>query len=312
MKKKYNVLLVGFGYWGPILARNFQSSLNFNIFAICDSNILNLKKAKNIYPNSITFQDYQKAIKNSKIDIVVISTPTNTHYKIAKFALANKKHIMCEKPLCLKTNEVKNLIILSKRNKKYLFVDYPFIYGESVNYIKKIIKEKKLGKPLIYESIREKAPYRKDANVIWDLGIHDFSILQYLTNLTPINSKVNIFKSQKNFKSDFANINLFYKNNFSALIKLNWASPIKIRTIKIYFEKGLLVYNENEDIYKISLYQKTKKGYKHKFPLVYFNETLKIFVDYIASTINKNNFKDFDFNFSLKLTQSINKITNNY
>ena len=74
----------------------------------------------------------------------------------------------------------------------------------------------------------------------------------------------------------------------------------------------MLVYNENEDIYKISLYQKTKKGYKHKFPLVYFNETLKIFVDYIASTINKNNFKDFDFNFSLKLTQSINKITNNY
>ena len=312
MKKKYNVLLVGFGYWGPILARNFQSSLNFNIFAICDSNILNLKKAKNIYPNSITSQDYQKAIKNSKIDIVVISTPTNTHYKIAKFALENKKHIMCEKPLCLKTNEVKNLIILSKRNKKYLFVDYPFIYGESVNYIKKIIKEKKLGKPLIYESVREKAPYRKDANVIWDLGIHDFSILQHLTNLTPTNSKVNIFKSQKNFKSDFANINLFYKNNFSAFIKLNWTSPIKTRTIKIYFEKGLLVYNENEDIYKISLYQKTKKGYKHEFPLVYFNETLKIFVDYIASTINKNNFKDFDFNFSLKLTKSINKITNNY
>ena len=97
MKKKYNVLLIGFGYWGPILARNFQSSLNFNIFAICDSNILNLKKAKNIYPNSITSQDYQKAIKNSKIDIVVISTPTNTHYKIAKFALENKKHIIKNK-----------------------------------------------------------------------------------------------------------------------------------------------------------------------------------------------------------------------
>ena len=311
MKKKYNVLLVGYGYWGPILARNFQSSLNFNIFAVCDTNILNLKKAKNIYPNSITFKDYQKAIKNSKIDIVIISTPTNTHYKIAKFALQSKKHVMCEKPLCLKIKEVKNLIILSKKNKKYIFVDYPFIYGESVTYIKKIIKEKKLGKPLIYESIREKAPYRKDANVIWDLGIHDFSILQHLMNTTPTSSKVNIFKSQKNYKSDFANINLFYKNNFSAFIKLNWASPVKIRTIKIYFEKGLLIYDENEDIYKISLYQKTKKGNKHQFPLVYFNETLKLFVDFIGITLNKDNFKDFDFNFSLKLTQSIIKITNN-
>ena len=82
------------------------------------------------------------------------------------------------------------------------------------------------------------------------------NILQHLISSTPINSKVNIFKSKRNFRSDFANINLFYKNNFSALIKLNWASPIKTRVIKIYFEKGIVIYDENEDIYKISIYQK--------------------------------------------------------
>ena len=311
MKKKYNVLIVGFGYWGPIIARNFQSNLQFNIFSICDSNQRNLNKAKNIYPSSILYKSYRKALKNPKIDFVVIASPTNTHYKIVKDSLNKKKHVMCEKPLSLKLNEVKNLIKISKKNKRFLFVDYPFIFGESVSFIKKIISKKKLGKALIYESIREKAPYRKDTNVIWDLGIHDFSILQHLINLTPKKFEITLSKTIKNYKSDFATINLFYQNNFSAFIKLNWASPIKIRLIKIYFEKGLLVYDENEDIYKISIYKKTKKGFKHQLPLVYYNETLKLFVNYIGNTLLNNNLKDFNFNFSLNLTKTISRITKN-
>jgi predicted dehydrogenase len=311
MKKKFNILLVGFGYWGPILARNFQSSLIFNIYAICDSSKINLKKAKNIYPNTFFFSNYKKAIKNSNIDLVIISTPTNTHYKIAKYSLENKKHVVCEKPLCLKLNEVEKLISISKKNKTFLFVDYPFIYSESVNFIKDLINDKKLGKPLIYESLREKAPYRKDTNVVWDLGIHDIAILQYLTKQIPKEANLNIFKSKKKYKSDFANINLYYKNNFTAHLKMNWSSPIKIRLIKIYFEKGLLIYDENEDIYKVSIYKKSKLGYKHEFPLVYFNETLKLFVEYIGKTLMQNKFKNFDFNFSMNLTKTLIKITNN-
>ena len=142
MKKKFNVLIVGFGYWGPILAKNFQSSIQFNIYSICDSNLTNLKKAENIYPNSVYYNSYNKALTNKKIDIVIISTPTNTHYKIAKAALLKKKHVVCEKPLSLKINEVKYLIKLSKKNKMFLFVDYPFIYSDSVGFIKKIIDKK--------------------------------------------------------------------------------------------------------------------------------------------------------------------------
>ena len=312
MKKKFNVLVVGFGYWGPILSRNIQANLQFNIYSICDSNSSNLNKAKNIYPNCIFYSSFQKALNNSKIDIVIISTPTNTHYKFAKMALIKKKHVLCEKPLSLNLREVKDLISVSKKNKKFLFVDYPFIYSESVTFIKNIITKKKLGKALIYESIREKAPYRKDTNVIWDLGIHDFAILQYLTNRNPIKFKVNIFTTKKKYKSDFANINLYYKNNFSAFIKLNWASPIKIRLIKIYFEKGLLIYDENEGIYKIKIYKKSKQGFDLQFPLVNFNETLKLFIDYVGNTLINDNFKNFNFNFSLNLTKTLLKITKNY
>ena len=311
MKKKYNALIIGFGFWGPILARNFQSNLYFNVHSICDSNSINLNKAKNIYPNSIFYKSYKRALDNPEIDIVIISTPTKTHYKITKMALSKKKHVLCEKPLCLKLGQVKHLISLSKKYKKFLFVDYPFIYSESVNFIKKIFEKKTLGRPLIYESTREKAPYRKDTNVIWDLGIHDFAILQYLINKTPNKFEVNTYKTKKNYKSDFANINLYYKNNFSAFIKLNWASPIKTRLIKIYFEKGLLIYDENEDIYKVSIYKKNKRGFSHQFPQVYFNETLKLFVNFIGNKLLKNNLKNFDFNFSPNLTKTILKITKN-
>ena len=311
MKNKLNVLIIGFGYWGPILARNFQTSLRFNISSICDSNSVNLNKAKSIYPNISYYRSYKNAIKNLHIDIVVVATPTTTHFKIVKLSLIHKKHVLCEKPLSLKLNEVKKLIFLSKKNNKFLFVDYPFIYSDSVRYIKKKFNDKSLGKPLIYESIREKAPYRKDTNVIWDLGIHDFAILQYLLNTVPTTYKINTLKTKKSFKSDFANINLKYKKNFSAFIKLNWSSPIKLRVIKIYFKKGLLVYDENEGIYKVRIYKKNKRGYNLEMPVISRNETLKLFVDYIGNTIIKGDLNKFNFDFSLNLTKTILKITKN-
>ena len=311
MKKKYNVLIVGFGYWGPILARNFHSNNNFIISSICDSNLSNLKKAKNLYPHSKFYESYKLALADKNIDLVVVSTPTKTHYKIVKNALILKKNVMCEKPLTLKLLEVTELIKLSKINKKFLFIDYPFIYSESVSYIKKIFHNRKLGKPLVYESIREKAPYRVDANVIWDLGIHDFAILQYLLNESPGEFLSNEIKTKRDFKCDFANINLKYKNNFSAFLKLNWSSPIKIRLIKIYFEKGLLIYDENEGIYKVSVYKKSNQGYNLEMPTISKKETLKLFVNSIYKTLYTNNFKNFDFNFSLNITKTILKITKN-
>ena len=311
MKNKYNVLIVGFGYWGPILARNFQSSLQFNLHSICDVNSSNLKRAKNIYPNSQCYKSYNEALNNSKVDIVIVSTPTYTHYNLVKKALENKKHVLCEKPLSLSLRNVKNLTNLSKKNKKFLFVDYPFIYSESVSFIKKIILSKKLGKILVYESIREKAPYRKDTNVIWDLGIHDFSILQYLLNKNPIKYNITTSKTRPNYKSDFAIINLYYKSNLNAFIKLNWASPTKTRLIKIYFEKGLLIYDENEGIYKVRIYKKNKNGFNLQFPVVNYKETLKLFVDYIGKTLSKSKFNSFDYDFSINLTKTILKMTKN-
>ena len=147
--------------------------------------------------------------------------------------------------------------------------------------------------------------------MIWDLGIHDFAILQYLLNTPPSKFQSNEIKTKKKFKTDFANINLKYKNNFSAFLKLNWSSPIKIRLIKIYFDKGLLIYDENEGIYKVSVYKKSNQGYNLEMPSINKTETLKLFVNYICKTLNKNDYKRFDFDFSLNITKTIQRITRN-
>ena len=184
--QKIKVSLIGYGDWGPKLARNFQNSNYFNLVSIIDTSNKNLKKAKIDFPLVKVSKNYKDILKFSKISLVVISTPTKTHFKIAKFALENKKHVLVEKPLSIKLNEVKSLENLSKKNNSLLFVDYPFIFSGSIKYIKKIIESKKYGNLIEIESFREKAPIRKDCDVVWDLSVHDISILNFLLNNNPI------------------------------------------------------------------------------------------------------------------------------
>ena len=181
--------------------------------------------------------DFRKLITKN-IDLVVIATPTETHFKISKFALEQKKHILVEKPLSLSSSDVIKLHKLSKKNKKLIFVDYPFLFSGSINYVKKIIENKRFGKLLEIESYREQAPIRNDANVIWDLCVHDISILKYLFNKNP--SKINSIKynTSKTKNEDTAYVHLKYGNQLNVFIKNSWLSPVKIRTIKFKFTNG--------------------------------------------------------------------------
>ena len=181
----YNVCLIGHGYWGEKLARNFNNSQFFKLNSVSDNKSSNLNSAKKLYPNIELYKDYKNAIKKSFSDLVIVSTPTSTHYKIAKYALECSKHVLVEKPLCLNLNQVKELNKIAKIKKKFIFVDYPFLFSGTISFIKKIIKEKTYGKILEIESYREQAPLRKDANVIWDLCTHDISILNFLLKKIP-------------------------------------------------------------------------------------------------------------------------------
>ncbi len=306
------VALIGHGYWGTKLARNFQNLELFNLSAIVDLKKQNLKVAKKNYPLAELSNNYKKIIKDSLIDLVIISTPTSTHFDIARYALENSKHILVEKPLSLSLSEVKTLYKIANKKKKMIFVDYPFLFSGTINYIKKLIENNTYGKVLEIESFREKAPVRKDVNVIWDLCTHDIAILTYLLKKQPIKIQTTKIKNLNNKIFDCAYINLKYKNNLNVLIKNSWISPTKIRLIKIKFQKAILYCDENESLYKIKIYKNNYKynidNYNLFIPDIDLNEPLSKLAKYIYKSINSNKNQLFENKFNEKITYLLEKI----
>ena len=271
----YNLALIGYGYWGPKLARNIQNSNRFKIQYIIDTSNKNLKLAKKDFPLSKLIKDFKK-LDTTNIDLVVISTPTKTHFHMANYFLKNT-NVLIEKPLSLRLNDVLNLERKAKKFNNKLFVDYPFIFSGSIRYIKEIIKKKKYGKLLEIESFREQAPIRKDANVVWDLGVHDISILRYLLNINPKKVHSIKYNTIKVSQKDTAYINLEYKNDLKIFIKNSWVSPLKIRIIKFKFEKGIIICDENEPIYKLKVFTRKNNSspiYKLELPEIDLSEPL--------------------------------------
>ena len=308
----FNICLIGHGYWGEKLARNFNNSEYFNIISIVDKKKINLNSAKKIYPSVELYKDYKSAIKSSFTDLVLVSTPTSTHYKIAKFALENDRHVLVEKPLCLNFKDVKKLTKIAKEKNKFIFVDYPFLFSGTINFIKKIIQKRKYGKVLEIESFREQAPLRKDSNVIWDLCTHDISILNFLLKKMPYKISTTKKRNLKNYPEDSAHINLKYEDGLNVVIKNSWISPIKIRNFIIKFQRAILYCDENESLYKIKIYKKKSKknviNFDLEIPKIDLTEPLAKLTKYIYLSLRSKKNHLFDNNFNEKITYLLEKI----
>ena len=305
----FNVAIIGYGYWGPKLARNIQNSNNFKIKLIVDKSTKNLNKAKKDFPLCKLLKNY-KSIDYKKVNLVVISTPTITHYEIANFFL-KKTNVLIEKPLALSLAGVKKLENIAKKSKNKLFVDYPFIFSGSIRYMQRIIKQKKYGKLLEIESFREQAPIRKDANVVWDLGVHDISILRFILDLNPIKISSLKYNTIKTHQKDTAYINLIYKDNLRVFIKNSWVSPLKVRIIKFKFEKGFIICDENEPIYKLKVFtRKNSKSanYKLSLPEIDLSEPLFNLIEYIGNCLKFNKNPIFKNQFNIDITKVLEKI----
>ena len=306
---KFKVALIGFGYWGPKLARNIQNSNYFQIDYIVDKSQKNIDSAKKAFPLSKVINDYKK-INNQKIDLVVISTPTKTHFQMTSFFL-KYTNVLVEKPLSLSIKQVIKLERLAKKFKSKLFVDYPFIFSGSIKMIKSIIDKKKYGKLIEIESFREQAPIRDDANVVWDLGVHDISILRYLLSSNPIKIKSIKYNTVKTKQKDTAYVNLDYKNNLKVFIKNSWISPLKIRIMKFKFEKGIIICDENEPIYKLKVFTKKNNKspiYKLELPEIDLSEPLFNLINYVGKSIISNTNPIFNNNLNKDITKILEKI----
>tara|TARA_Y100000590_G_scaffold433018_1_gene549622 strand:- start:742 stop:1677 length:936 start_codon:yes stop_codon:yes gene_type:complete len=301
-----NVCVIGYGYWGPNLCRNFSNLAGYNLTSICDVNNRNLLIAKKKYPNVKTYKNFKEAINQNNFKLIVLATPTSTHYSLAKYILKKSINLLVEKPLCLSNKQHLNLNKIAKKNKVNIYIDYPFIFSGSIKYVKNIIEKKKYGKLKTIESFREQAPVRKDTNVLWDLSIHDISILTFLlgNNKMQIVNVIKNNKKKKNYDKIF--INLKNSKNINIFIKNNWKSPTKVRLIKFVFEKATIYCDENETLYKIKIY----KSFKNKFnehtlliPKIDLTEPLNNLANYILKTLSKKKEILFDDKFNLSITK---------
>ena len=249
--------IVGMGYWGPNLYRNFDSSKDFLVKYICDRDLKVLKKISVSNEFTSKVNNYKKIINDSDIQAVVIATPVSTHYSLAKECLEAGKHVFVEKPLADSSKKCQNLINIAKKNSLTIFVDHTFLYTPAVIKMKEIASKKDFGNLLYYDSTRiNLGLIQNDINVMWDLAVHDLAILNFIENRKP---KIVSAVGHKHFKSKpvtSAYLTVKYDNNFVAHINVNWLSPVKIRQTILGGSKKMILYNDLEPSDKIKVFNK--------------------------------------------------------
>jgi predicted dehydrogenase len=254
-RKKINIGVVGLGYWGPNLVRNFSEVDNCHVAMACDSDERKLKPIKKRYPYVEVTTRYEDIVDAKDIDAIAVATPVVSHYELAKRALEKGKHVLVEKPLCANVKEAEGLIKVAESNGKVLMVDHTFLYTGSVRKAKELISKGEIGEVYYFDSVRiNLGLFRTDVNVIWDLAPHDISIAQYLIKEEPVSVSVLGRDFNNNKIACIAYMTLRYKSGIIAHIHVSWLSPVKIRRIIIGGSKSMIIYDDVEPTEKIKVY----------------------------------------------------------
>jgi predicted dehydrogenase len=254
--------VIGYGYWGPNLVRNFTSQKFGTLVAVAESNIQRHEVIKKQQPTVNLFIDALDLILSSEVDAVVIATPVFTHYKFAKLALENGKHVLLEKPMTSTVAESLELINLAEQKNLTLMVDHTFLYTGAVDRIKSFVDSGEIGKLQYFDSTRiNLGLFQPDINVLWDLAPHDISILNYITDNKPYSVNATGVSHTNNGVENVAYMTINYESNFIAHFNCSWTSPVKVRSTLIGGDKKIIHYNDLEPSEKVRLYD---TGYEHK------------------------------------------------
>lgn len=253
---RLRVGIIGLGYWGPNLVRNFNKVKEVEVKAVADLSTQNLRELSNDYPFiSIATNDPYELINSSEIDAVVIATPVQTHFKLAKKSLESGKHVLVEKPITSKVSEAEELINLASRKKLILMVDHTFVYSAPVKKIKELIDRGNIGKLHYIDSTRiNLGLFQSDINVVWDLAPHDFSIINYLIGKKPLSLSTHGINHPEDNKEAVAYLNIKYPDNILAHVNVSWFSPVKLRNMLIGGSKKMIVYDHIHPSEKIKIY----------------------------------------------------------
>ena len=252
-----NVGLIGFGYWGPNLARNFNFNQDLHLSAIGDLSKARLEAAGRLYPQAKLFNNLDDFYRDTSLDAIAIATPVATHFELAKKALETGRHVWLEKPMTETVAQAEELIELAEQKNKVLLVDHTFVYTGAVRKIKDLIAKGELGDLIYYDSTRVNLGlFQQDVNVIWDLAPHDISILDYLMPFAKTAVSATGSHYYGNGIVPKSLLTIYMENNVVGHINVSWLSPVKIRQTLIGGNSKMILYDDNHPSEKIKIYDK--------------------------------------------------------
>jgi predicted dehydrogenase len=249
--------VIGYGYWGPNLVRNFANTEGARVVSVADLDPEKLALVKKRHADVAVTTEFRDLLKDIRVDAIAIATPVHTHYDLALAALGAGKHVLVEKPLAQTSEQARRLIEEADRRNLVLMVDHTFLYTPAVQKIRELIGDGVLGDIYYYNGVRASLGlFQSDVNVIWDLAVHDISIIQYIFNEDPVAVSATAASHVPGNPENMAHITLFFRSSCIAQIGVNWLSPVKVRQTFIGGSRKMIVYDDLEPTEKIKVYDK--------------------------------------------------------
>jgi len=250
-----NIGVIGYGYWGPNLVRNFAEVNGSNVAAVADLDPKKLELVNKRYPAAKTTTRFQDLLEDTSIDAIAVATPVHTHFELGMAALKAGKHLWLEKPMTETSFQARKLVEEAAKRKRVLMVDHTFIYTGAIRKMGEIVRRDELGKIFYYDSIRiNLGLFQRDVNVISDLAVHDFAILDYLLGEHPIAVSASGTNHFPGTPENLAYITLFYESGTIAHCNVSWLAPVKVRQILLGGSKKMIVYDDLEPSEKVRVY----------------------------------------------------------
>jgi predicted dehydrogenase len=252
--------LIGYGYWGPNLLRNFVKRPECDVVAVADRDANRLGEAARLYPGLRTCSSSEEVLRDPQIDAVIVSTPISTHFALASEALRNGKHVLIEKPMAATVAHAERLVELAERRRLTLMVDHTFVYSGAVKTIKGLVQSGEVGDVYYYDSVRVNLGlFQQDVNVLWDLAPHDFSIMAHVLGARPttvwaVGARLPHSKGWKT--ESLAYVTIEFSDGMLAHFHLNWLSPVKVRRTLIGGSKRMIVYDHLDPDNQVKVFDK--------------------------------------------------------
>ena len=249
--------VIGYGYWGPNLVRNFMAAPGSAVARVCDLREERLAPLQKVYPGIKTCSNSTDLINDPQIDAVVIATPVSSHFDLALAALKAGKHVLVEKPLAANADQARKLIDEAAARKLVLLVDHTFVYTDAVRKIRELISSGQLGEIYYYDAVRVNLGlFQHDVNVIWDLAIHDLSVMDYVLPVKPVAISTTGISHIPGQPENVAYITLFFAGAQIAHVHVNWLTPVKVRHTLIGGSEKMILYDDLEPSEKLKVYDK--------------------------------------------------------